>query len=212
MHEGKGLLACSYCGGRFESNELSRHKQAKHGVFEEVCSRAGEGHGPLLVLVDSGRVHIMARGGTALAPIVPEDGWPELEAPVEVRKIIERENAAVLHRDGGYLPRTRASLEALEVLYHRLASKPAEGTVATAPRPESALARYLRDRGKEVAPAPGTVGELRPTGVGGTSAPGAAATTDIRDVPGSTRPRTRCRACDAVLTGAECVMCGLKNW
>ena len=209
MYEGKGLLACSYCGGRFESAELSRHKETKHGIFEEVCSRKGEGHGPLLVLVDSGRVHIMARGGTALAPIVPEDGWPESEAPAEVRKVIEKENAAVSHRDGGYLPRTRGSLEALEALYHKLAGKPAKG--AAAPRPETALARYLRERWTEVASAPRAVGELRPTGVGGTSAPGAAATTDIRDSAALPAPRTRCRACDAVLTGPECAMCGLRN-
>lgn len=212
MHEGKGLLACSYCGGRFESAEISRHKETKHGVFEEVCSRAGEGHGPLLVLVDAGRVHIMARGGTSLAPIVPEDGWPEPEAPVEVRKVIEKENAAVLHRDGGYLPRTRASLEALEALYHQLAGKTAHGANAPAPKPESALARYLRERWTEVAPRAGTVGELHPTSVDATSSPGAASTTDIRDAPGAPPPRTRCRACDARLAGPACAICGLRNW
>jgi hypothetical protein len=116
-----GAPHCGFCGRRFENGRvLFDHKAKDHEVFESDCTRGQGGHGFLMVMVAGGRAHILARGAAAEASLLPVDGWLEAQTPQPVRRIVEEENRSLFVAEGGYLPKTQASLDALEDVYHEM--------------------------------------------------------------------------------------------
>jgi len=116
-----GAPHCGFCGRRFVAPEsLFEHKAKDHNVYESECTRGHGTHGFLMVMVAGGRAHILARGAAAEASLLPVDGWTEADTPESVRRIVKDENRSLFVAEGGYLPKTAASLEALEEAYHEL--------------------------------------------------------------------------------------------
>ena len=121
MGGGNGAPHCGFCGRRFEDSQaLFEHKAKDHEVFESECTRGLGPHGFLMVMVAGGRAHILARGAAAEASLLPVDGWLEAHTPLIIRRIVQEENRSLFVTEGGYLPKTQASLDALEDLYHEM--------------------------------------------------------------------------------------------
>lgn len=173
---------CGFCGRRFETGKaLFEHKAKDHQVFESDCTRGLGAHGFLMVMVAGGRAHILARGAAAEASLLPVEGWTEAETPETVRRIIQDENRSLFVAEGGYLPKARASLDALEDVYHEML-----GWTST------------------------KVGELSPGAVR-EGAPERAAPRARAAEAASAGEARHCRACGAELGAVFCEVCGLKN-
>lgn len=179
-----GAPHCGFCGRRFENGRiLFDHKAKDHEVFESECTRGVGSHGFLMVIVAGGRAHILARGAATEASLLPVDGWMEGQTPETVRRIVREENRSLFVAEGGYLPKTQASLDALEDVYHEML-----GVTST------------------------KVGELTPgvvsDGAAAIEASSPAASEGAAAPQGSVR---HCRACGAALSAVYCEACGLKN-